>query len=324
MRRGLGALALTLAALGCDGPGGDAGSAAPMPRAVAHVEPERLGVGQVGRVEIAVVTPPEHRVLPVEVPTSVPGLWLLDARTLPTERHRERWIHRTQIRFRPREPGTHRWPGQRVAVEGPEEGRVDLQTEPLRLEVESALELAPERSSPFPLRPSPPPPGFGWRALAGAFGSGAALTALLIGLAARRRRSAPSAVGEGSAARAEAPVSPWVPVQAELERARAESERDPGQAAARASIALRRYLHARFGIEAEARTTPELAGLRPPLFLASRWPSLLEMLGVLDDARFPAPPEGGAPNRARAAVRASLDQAARFVRESIPPEARSA
>ena len=56
--------------------------------------------------------------------------------------------------------------------------------------------------------------------------------------------------------------------------------------------------------------------------MTTRWPVLLDLLGRLDDLRFPPPADGSRAALATAAF-ALVDEAAAFVEDSVPAEART-
>jgi len=318
-------LAAALLSLSCEGVGGreegreaageaaaeDAGgTAAPVTvRGALVLEPPRVAVGQVVRAEIAVVTPPAHRVPPPE-PPRIPGFWVLETRPLPVEREPGRWIHRTAVRLRAREPGPATWPAIRLPVEGPDGERRAVEIPERPLEVVSTREELPERTEPFGYA-APERPG-GRLALLVAAGAGA--LAVLVGagaLALVRRRRARSARGGGEDA--PAPLAAWRRAGAELDAALAALPEDPRAATEEAARALRRYAAGRWGAPTLASTTPELEALRPPYGARSVWPRLLGVLRVLDAARFePGPREPGE-------LAEVLRQARRLVEETPPP-----
>jgi hypothetical protein len=293
-----------LLALACCGGGDDPARGAPaVPRALAVLEPPQLRVGDVGAIEIAVVTPPGHQVRPIEPPRGTDGLWLLDAERLETQQHPNRWIHRTRIRVRAREVGPLVWPAGTVQVEAPDGSTARLSWEPVPVEVVSVLPELPDRLTPFGVvAPAPPAPRLGWLPAAA---GGAALALAAVAGAAWLRRSR----GGGAAP---PPASPGAAVSARTALARAGGalDADPLAAADGAAAALRRYAAARFGADTLARTVEELTEIDPPFALTTRWPALLRLLSQLDDLRF-------RPARApRERVAVLLEQAERFVEES--------
>lgn len=294
----------------------------PGPPAAPHgsvvLEPATLHVGDLVNVEIAVVTPPDHRVLPIDLSAAVPPLWLLDADRLPVRRDGERWVHVTRVRARVREaPGEYEWPSQRVSVETPEGERLALDLEGRPFVVTSASDALPDRVTPFGLRVPERLQGGGtlptWAAaLMGALGTLGALGARRL---VRRRRAARRA--------ARAPTTdgtpPWTRADEALRRALDELADDPRAAASAAAAALRRYVSERSGRSLESLTSEEIAARRPPGRLRSRWPEWVALLRRLDALRFPGrldhEPE-------REALRAWLGDARAFVASSTPPRER--
>jgi hypothetical protein len=279
-------------------------------RAEVVAEPPELRVGEVGTLEIAVVTPPGHGVRPLEPPRDLSGVWLLDAQRLPVEKQPWRWIHRTRLRIRPHEVGALTWPGGSAEVEAPDGSVSRVAWEAVPLEVVSVLPEFPDRLTPFGARVPEPEPAAPGR-LAAALG-GALLTLAGVGVLAllRRSRTAPipaAPPGEPADSRA----------RAVLARARAALEADPIAAADAAAGALRRYAAARFGADTVSRTSEELALLRPPFAATTRWPALLSILEALDDLRF-RPAGGGGRAALVERVRGLLDAAQRFVQETAP------
>jgi hypothetical protein len=297
---------------------GDAGEApAPGPPASLHgaivIEPPMLRVGDLVTVDLAVVTPPDHRVRPVELTETIPPLWLLDAERLPVRRAGGRWTHVTRVRARVREaPGEYAWPAQTLEVETPdgEVRTVALEARPFI--VTSVSDALPDRLEPFGLRAP------GATARGGGLGHvllGSALTLLaLAGLVGARRLRARRRARADQPRDAATPA--WVSADAELEAALGRIEADPRAAADAAALALRRYVHRRANRPVETLTTEEIAAQRPPGRLRSRWPEWLALLRRLDALRFP-----GGLDRAegREALREALEDARRFVADSVPP-----
>jgi len=308
--RHLAALVLVVTLAGCEGESEPrAADVAPTgPRALLVLEPPTLGIGDVGVVELAVVTPPEHRVRPFKPPQSIPGLWLLTAEPPSVERLPGRWIQRTRIRVRAREVGRFTWPGGRVEVEDRAGAVSSLAVAPLDFEVASVLPEYPDRLAPFGVRALPEPdPVPAW--LAGGAGAGLTL-ALLAGIAwVRGRRRA--------ASRPSPPPRepPWVRARCEIDAARARLSADPLASADLGAVALRRYMAGRFGADAVARTTQELAAATPPFGARSRWPRFVALLEALDGLRFVPVPAGRA-DRARERCEALLDGIEAFIEET--------
>ncbi len=292
---------------------------APLPRATVVLEPSTLLLGQVARLEVAVVTPPDHQVAPLVPPRAVPGIWVLDWEAPVLERRPERWLHRAGIRIRTQELGEFQWPALRIQVEGPEEVHTTLVTEPVALRVVTSQAESPPRQTPYPLRELPAPAG--WRPLAGAAAGGALLALAAVAAVARWRRSGlvHTARHEASTQAAD-PVSAWREACADLDAACQRGAREPAQAAADTAVVLRRYVVCRFGLELGAHTTEELAAARTPRVLATRWQGLVEVLRELDRARFRAPEAVETDPRAERRARQAIDAAARFARETRPQE----
>jgi uncharacterized protein (DUF58 family) len=310
-------LALPLLAPGCRRDPPPTPAAPPAPRAALLLEPPRLLVGEVATLELAIVTPPGHAPLPYAPPGEIPGLSLVSVEALPVETEAARWIHRTAVRVRSRDTGSFVWPASRVAVEAPDGSHTEIELAELPIEVVSVLPEHAGRTAPFGPRPPPAPAAavpFWGAAAAGA--SAAFALAGLVALA--RRRRTPRAVAPPPEAAPGPP--PWERALAELARARDALEPQPFAAAHATSMALRRYVEARFGADAAGRTGEELVEIEPPFAAASRWPSLLALLGALDELRF-RPAHDTA---SRAALSARLPglvaDAQRFVEASVPPE----
>jgi hypothetical protein len=283
-------------------------------QAVVVIEPPKLRVGDVAVIEVAVVTPPGHAVHPVKPPPSVPGLWLLDAVALPVETDGARQVHRTRIRVRAREAGSHEWPAQRVEIEDANGVREELVAEVRAFEVVSVLPDFSERVEPCSYRlPSAKRDAVAplWAAAAGSLATLALLGAFAVVRRARRRTRERDAAAAQSAA-----SKPWVEALAALDTARATRDwRDAGGIGARA---LRRYVARRFALAAESLTSEEFAAVAQPFGAGSRWPAALECLRDFDAERFRAQSDADA----TAQLHAALDAAQRLVEASIPPEAR--
>ena len=95
------------------------------------IEPPRIEVGDAFWVEIAVVTPPDHRVPLVPIPKAIDGLWILDAERPELDRQRGRWVHQQRFRARARAVGSFGWPSLELPIEGPDGGQ-HLLTVPAR------------------------------------------------------------------------------------------------------------------------------------------------------------------------------------------------
>ena len=307
--RAAGGLALGAALLACSAEPGAPGPPPPTPRAAVVLEPPSVEVGRVAQLEIAVVTPPGQRVKPPPTPAEVPGFWVLDQEVLPVEQLPGRWIHRSRVRLRAREVGRFAWPALEVELEDAAGALSTLALEERPLEVVSVLPELPERLTPFGLAAPRPRSGGGSLAPAAA---GALLALAGVGAAGLLRRRA--AARRAARARAAPPPAPaWDEARLGLDAALEALAADPAGAADRAARALRRYMARRFGADAVARTTEELAALRPPYGARSWWPPFLEILRTLDAARFPPAP-------ARERLGDALRRAGRFVEDSTPPE----
>lgn len=309
-------LGLALAAstwLACGEAAGPPPGASPSLRAALVLEPAVIGVGDVGVVELAVVTPPDHVVRPFEPPAQSDGLWLLDSERLDVEKRESRWVHRTRLRLHAREVGKRTWPAGQVEVEAPDGSIAAVPFDALPIEVVSVLPEFPDRLAPFGVRVPPPPsaaPGsLGWAA------AGAATALAAVGLAARVRRQRRSRAGV--AARSAPAEPPWVAARAELERAGRDLSADPLGAADAVARTLRRYVARRFAADTEARTTEELARATPPFAVTSRWPRFVALLEALDTERFPARERVDGER-----IRALLADARDFVEQSVPDTAR--
>jgi hypothetical protein len=292
--------------------------AAPVtPRATAVLEPPQIRIGDRAALEVAVVTPPGYRSLPITPPEEVAGFEILGAEALPVQKEPSRWVHRTRVHLRAREVGRFAWPEGSVQVAAPDGAPSRLPLAPLRLEVVSVLPEVPDRVAPFGARPAPRRGGATVALPAAALGSLLTLAAVGLVVLARRRigMRAPAAVPP--AARAE---PPWTAARGDLDRSRAALATDPAAAADATATALRRYMARRFGAAAEARTTEELEIAAPPFAATSRWPVFVSLLRELDALRFRPPPSGAERSTLAVQVEALVSRAEEFVEESTPPE----
>jgi hypothetical protein len=301
-------------AAGCEG-AERAADSEPVPtslRGAVVIEPPHLTVGDVATVEITLVTPPRHSVRPVRPPREVAGFWLLDSESLPVTRSPSRWVHRTKMRARAREPGEFTWPALRVEVETPEQEVVEILLDARPLEVTSVGERFPRRTEPFPLRRAHTSEG---RAFLLPLAGGVALTigAFVLLALARRLRRQHRRVPERTPREPRATPG-WRAAQATIETALETSGESPGRAADAASAALRHFFSHRFAVSARTLTTEELAGLKPPLGAEKHWPVLLEILEALDAVRFRSGTQG-------ADLRETLASASQLV-AAAAPEAR--
>ena len=269
-----------------------AATSAPAPapaslRASVVLEPPRVEIGDVFTVEVAVVTPPGHRVAPAQVPKAVPGLAIVEALLPSLDQEPGRWVHHQRFRVRASATGPLRWPALELGVEAPDGTRLVVVAAERPFEVVSLLAEHPERRSPYSLfrtarleGPSRSP----WLpALLGSFATLAAL-GLIAGVR-RARRARPPA--PGSAADALPGDAATAAVLAALERAEAESG-DPVRAADLASVALRRWAAERFRApRLRAATTEELTREAPPFLLTTRHAAFVAALIAFDALRFP-------------------------------------
>jgi hypothetical protein len=253
------------------------------------VEPPELGIGDTATVEIAVVTPPDHRVAPLAAPESVPGLWVLSAETLPVRREPGRLVHRTRFLVRARATGDFAWPAQEAQVETPDGERVPVALAARPLRVVSVARELPERTTPFGFREPREPGRVRGFLLPAAFGAAAALAALALAGYARRSRPSPAATPSPAPAAPEGlAAAPARAAQTALAGALARLEREPVEAANAASAALRGFVEHVTGVQASRATTEELVAIHPPFLLETRWPEWLALLAALDAARFRA------------------------------------
>jgi hypothetical protein len=289
-------------------PAAVAPAAAPQPpdptfRATVVLEPPRIEIGDVFEVEVAVVTPPGHRVAPAQVPKAVPGIAILDAALPTVSQEPGRWVHRQRFRARARATGPFRWPALELEVEAPDGARRRVAAAERPFEVVSLLDEEPERRSPFSFR-SPRlegAPGRGpW--LPALIGSLMTLAALGLLALVRRVRSAEPLAG-GAALAPGAGDDESAALLAALHAA--EAEEDAVRGADLASEALRAWAAERFlAPRLRSATTEELAALSPPFLLTTRWTALRTALESLDAVRFPPRREGARAELGRALARA--------------------
>jgi hypothetical protein len=271
-------------------------------RATVVLEPPRIEVGDLFSVEVAVVTPPGHRVAPAQVPKAVPGLVIVDAERPSVDQEPGRWVHHQRFRARARSTGPFRWPALELGVEAPDGTRQSITAPERPFEVVSLLEEQPERRSPFSFR-SP--------RLADDAGRGPWLPALLgslftlamLGLVALVRRVRSGGEAPASLAPEAAEHAEVAGLLAALHAA--EAEADPVRAADLASEALRGWAAERFRAPLlRWATTEELAARPPPFLLTTRYAALVAALEALDAVRFPPHREGAAVELAKALARA--------------------
>ncbi len=312
------ALAAVIVALACSGEPAPTPPRAPVtPQAAVVIEPPQLRVGDVAAIDVVVVTPPGFRVYPLKPPSSVPGLWLLDANTRPADVDADRQLQQTRIRVRARETGSFEWPALRIEIEDASGTRSELVTAARPIEIVSVLPNFPERAGePFSYRlPIPSNDGSG---SLGAAAAGSLGTLALIALFAIARRARRQTRARSSEAARIAASEPWVEALAALTAARSSADANWRQAGGLGARALRRYLTRRFGVAAESLTSEEMAAIERPFGAGSRWPSALECLHDFDVERFRAHGDVSA----AAQVRTALDAARRFVEASMPEERR--
>lgn len=271
-------------------------------RATVVLEPPRIEVGDLFSVEVAVVTPPGHRVAPAQVPKAVPGLVIVDAERPSVEQEPGRWVHHQRFRARARSTGPFRWPALELGVEAPDGSRQSVTAPERPFEVVSLLEEQPERRSPFSFR-SPRLAHDAGRSpwLPALLGSLFTLAALGLVAVVRRVRSggeAPASHPPEAAERAEV-----AGLLAALHAA--EAEADPVRAADLASEALRAWAAERFRAPLlRWATTEELAARPPPFLLTTRYAALVAALEALDAVRFPPRAEDAALELGKALARA--------------------
>jgi hypothetical protein len=260
-------------------------------RATVVLEPPRIEIGDLFTVEVAVVTPPGHRVAPAPVPKAIPGLAIVDASRASVDHEPGRWVHHQRFRARASATGPLRWPALEIGVEAPDGTRLSVIAAERPFEVVSLLAENAERRSPFSFRrPRLDGPSRGpW--LPALLGSLATLAVLALISGVRRIRRGASLVS-GPAEDTPYDEAAAVAVLAALQRAEAEAD-DPVHAADLASEALRSWAAERFRApRLRAATTEELAREAPPFLLSTRYAALLTVLEAFDALRFPPLREG--------------------------------
>lgn len=281
---GTGAIALAFAALMACADEGEPSPPAPASlRGTIVMEPPRIGIGETAIVEVAVISPPGHRVAPVPTPERVEGFWVLGAEAPSIERRASRWIHRTRFQIRARKTGSFAWPAVHLEVEAPDGARSTVEIAERPLVVHQVSEEFPGRQVFFPVRTPPPERWTRGVLLPAAVGALFALSGVGLFALVRRVRSRD---GEAARSNVEEDPTPWRAGRAALATASELAHRDPCRAADMASGALRLYLSQRFRTPAITRTTEELEATEPPYALAKRWPDLLALLRTLDGVRF--------------------------------------
>lgn len=315
-------VALSLGAVACDDPAPTVQHSAPAhPRATLLLEPPQLRIGQVATLELVVVTPPEHLIRPVALPTDVQGLWILSAEAQPVSKESTRWIHRTALRVRARTVGEFTFPAMSVQIEAPDGEVAALAVDALSIEVVSILPEIPDRITPYGPRrfllTETRTPIWG-PAAAGAIGALAIVG--LVALAHRQRRlgSEPDGTTPGPPA-----TAAWVLGKQDIQSARDRSTSHPFEAADAASLAMRRYMTRRYPCSVTGLTTQELFETTPPFAATSRWPVFVSLLEQLDRFRFLPPDDPGVREQLTEGMGALLDGCDAFIEASTPPEERS-
>jgi hypothetical protein len=224
-------------------------------------------------------------------------------------------VHRTRLRIRAVEVGRFELPGGVVRAESAEGASLEIRYAPLPVEVVSSFGEQPEQRVPYGVRRLPLSRGGGTgAAVAFAAGAGIALGGVGVVLLARRRRAERAA--RPVPQQAPAPP-PWETARAQLAEAEALCAGDPRAALDATARTLRRYVAARFGADAPARTWEELAASAPPFLMTTRWSGFVALLEALDAARFR--PTSALADAASSAA-ALLGRALAFVEDSSPRE----
>jgi hypothetical protein len=278
-------------------------------RATLLLEPPVLAVGEVARLDLAVITAPGQLVRPPQGPESTGGIAILERSPIATRRETTRWVHTVTMRVRALEVGVFELAAGEVEVELPDGTLESLLVPPLGVEVVSVFPEHAAQGSPYGVRRLPMRNLPGVSAL-GAFlaGAGLALASVAFVVLLRRRMGAEP---ETSAA-PEAPTRRAFDVATEaLAQAREQVAHDPRGALDAAAHMLRSYADARFRADLAARTVEELSLADPPFLLTTRWPAFLALLTELDGERFPRDLDAGA-------VASLLDRAHAFIAESAP------
>ena len=247
------------------------------------MEPPRIGIGETAIVEVAVISPPGHRVAPVPTPERVEGFSILGAEAPRIERRASRWIHRTRFQIRARQTGSFAWPALRLEVEAPDGTRSAVEIAERPLLVQEVSREFPGRQVFFPVRTPAPERWTGGALVPAAVGALVALSGVGLFALLRRVRGRDA---EATDTGVEEDTTPWRASRAALATASELVVRDPCRGADMASGALRLYLSQRVHTAAIARTTEELEATEPPYALADRWPDLLALLRSLDGVRF--------------------------------------
>lgn len=307
------AFAAVLTLAGCERDGEAPVAAVTRASASAAVRPAKIRIAQTTVVEVTVLTPPDHHVLRALPGTAAAAFELQGVESLPVEAGPGGSRHRRRYRLRARQLGDFAWSAGAVRVTATDGTTQRLRIEPVRIEVASVLAEFPDRTAPFGARAAPPATQRE-RGVAMAVGAGALAVAAAWAIrrrVRRRRATAPQAHTRM--------VAPWTQARTDLLMARDALTSDATWAADATATALRRYMVRRFGAEAGARTTEELAAAKPPFAATSRWPTFVALLQELDALRFPRPERDGR-GQAAARIGALLHRAEEFVETSLPPE----
>jgi hypothetical protein len=250
------------------------------------IEPPRIEVGDAFWVEIAVITPPDHRVPLAPIPKAIDGLWVLDAGRPELDRQAGRWVHHQRIRARARAVGEFRWPSVEVPIEAPDGTQHVLNVPARPFSVVSLLAEHPTQRSFFSYRePQADSDRRSGPWLPGLVGALFALGAVALFSWVRRTRNDDAARSPGDVR---------LPANGHTERAlaalhhAAEAVSDPVHAADLASLALREWA-SDWGRDAvlRAATAEELANRTAPPLLASRYEGFVALVRELDALRFP-------------------------------------
>jgi hypothetical protein len=310
LSRVISALGLALLAIGAEAARAEPETSPPPAqlRATLVIEPPRIEVGDPFDVELAVVTPPDHVVLPAPVPKATPGLWILEAERPSVERQPGRWVHRQRFRARARATGSLVWPALDVEIEAPDGTKSVLRAPERPFEVSSLLAEHPEQPSFFRYR-TPELERSGARGvwLPALFGALFALAGVGLFAWVRHVRLA-SAAAARALAELPAPSGADGAALEALRHASAAAD-DPVRAADLASAALRAWAAERSRTPGlRAATLEELSARTAPFLFTTRYARFVELVRELDALRFPPPAPGGA-------VRASetIDRACDFV-----------
>jgi hypothetical protein len=250
------------------------------------IEPPRIEVGDAFWVEIAVITPPDHRVPLAPIPKAIDGLWVLDAGRPELDRQAGRWVHHQRIRARARAVGEFRWPSVEVPIEAPDGSQHVLTVPPRPFSVVSLLAEHPTQRSFFSYRePQGDAKGRSSPWLPAIVGALFALGAVALISWVRRARNEEATRSPRDVRHS--PNGDTPRALAALRNAAAAAS-DPVHAADLASLALREWAAHR-GRDAglRAATAEELAYRTAPPLLASRYEGFVSLVGELDALRFP-------------------------------------